>query len=127
VRGFFAALEAEDWMGALALCADEIRYYPLSTSPAIAARLVGGKDAYLAFLMRAAQHYTLMRFTDLRLYLTPKGLAARYICHWVTPEDTRERRMVAALFRFAGERITCIGARMILRASTFQAGMPRTG
>lgn len=117
VRRFFAALEAEDWMSALALCTDQIRYYPPATSPVSSARAMEGKDAYLAYMMCSAQFYPFAQFDELRLYPIPKGLAARYLCRWVTPEDVRERQVGTAIFHFVGEQIAQIGSRMMQRES----------
>jgi CheY-like chemotaxis protein len=113
VRSFMAAQESEEWMSALALCIDRVRYYPPAASPIIAARALEGKDAYLAYLVYAAHFYSVVQFSDLRLYPIPKGLAVRYLCRWVTPEDTRERAVGTTLYHFAGERIAQVGTRLI--------------
>jgi ketosteroid isomerase-like protein len=127
VRRFFAALEAEDWMSALALCANHIRYYPPAASPLITARALEGKDALLAYIVCAAHCYHLVQFTDLRLYPIPKGLAVRYLCRWVTPEDMRERQVGTMLVHFAGERIAQIGTRLIAQQPIAGQRAPSAG
>jgi hypothetical protein len=99
-------------MAALALCADDVAFYPPGVSPFTTARRLHGKAAYLAYLARSTSHYTVVCFSDVHLYPRAKGLAARYLCRWVTVEDTRERQAGTAHFHVAGERIAQIGVRL---------------
>jgi CheY-like chemotaxis protein len=82
------------------------------------------------YLARSPRHYSLVCLADLHLYPRAKGLAAHYLCRWLTPEDTRERLMATAHFHFAGERIARIGIRLgptTLHAQQRHAGASHAG
>ena len=108
---YFAALEALELATALALCSDEIEYYP-PHSVVTEARQVRGKRQLLAYIQATA--YTHARFTDVRVYASPKGLICPFTMAWISPED--ERRQVAGrvYFRFTETQISQLGVRVNL-------------
>jgi CheY-like chemotaxis protein len=117
-RRYFAALEALEWATALALCSDEIEYYPPPHSfvtEARQVRQVRGKRQLLAYIQATAATYTHVRFTDVRAYASPKGLICPFTLAWISPEG--ERRQVAGrvYFRFTGTQISQLGARSTSR------------
>ncbi len=109
---YFAALEALELATALALCSDEIEYYPPPHSVVTEARQVRGKRQLLAYIQATA--YTHARFTDVRVYASPKGLICPFTMAWISPED--ERRQVAGrvYFRFTETQISQLGVRVNL-------------
>jgi hypothetical protein len=74
-----------------------------------------------------AYYYHLVQFTDLRLYTIPKGLAVRYLCRWVTPEDMRERPLCTMFVNFVGERIAQIGTRLLAQQPIAGQRAPSAG
>jgi CheY-like chemotaxis protein/ketosteroid isomerase-like protein len=121
VERWFAALEASDWKALLALCTDDVAYYPPSTSVAWEARRLRGKAALRAYSQRAAAYYTHNVFTDVLIYAQPHGLIARHTSHWITPDERRHRAAGATLFHFRGMKICQVGVRADL-ARTERAG-----
>ncbi len=121
VRRYFAALEAEDWPALLSLCTEDVAYYPPRASIAESRRL-RGKDALRDYVTRAAAYYRCMSFRDMRFYDMPKGLAARYTGHWVTPDDTRRQAAHTTLFSFEGELIARVGVRVHLAHESVRNG-----
>ena len=117
VEHWFAALEAEDWKALLALCTDDVAYYPPSTSVAAHARRLRGKAALRTYAKRAAAYYTHNVFTDLLIYAQPRGLIARHTSHWITPDEHRHRVAASTLFHFRGEKICQVGVRADLARS----------
>lgn len=116
-RQYFAALETEDWPALLALCTEDVVYYPPHASRMTTSRRLVGKDALRDYSARAATHYRSVSFRDLRLYDVPKGLAARYTGYWVTPEDRRHQASHTMFFRFEGELIARVGVSVHLEAA----------
>jgi CheY-like chemotaxis protein len=108
-RHYFAALGARDWDGLCALCADDVTY-ELPGVSSFAAE-VRGKQAFRAFTEATFAQFPDAYFDDVRIYSLPKGLAARYEGHWVTPSGA-ERQSGAVIFHFAGDHIAQIGVRL---------------
>jgi DNA-binding response OmpR family regulator len=123
---YFAALEALEWATALALCSDEIEYYP-PRSFVTAARQVRGKRQLLAYIQATAATYTHVRFTDVRAYASPKGLICPFTMAWISSED--ERRQVAGrvYFRFTGTQISQLGVRVNLARFRRAEHQPHAG
>jgi CheY-like chemotaxis protein len=121
VERWFAAMEAEDWKALLALCTDDVAYYPPGTSVVAQARRLRGKAALHAYSKRAAAYYTQNVFTDVLIYAQPHGLIARHTSHWITPDERWHRAAGATLFHFRGRKICQVGVRADL-ARTERAG-----
>ncbi len=105
VRRYFAALEARDWDALLALCADDVRY--VLPTPAPFATTLQGTTAFRAYTVETFRHFPQVRFTDVRPYATPHGVAAHYQGSWQPPGGGEMRQDGATLFAFAedaGER-----------------------
>jgi CheY-like chemotaxis protein/ketosteroid isomerase-like protein len=111
VERWFAAVEDEDWKALLALCTDDVAYYPPSSSVAWEARRLRGKAALHAYSKRTAAYYTRNVFTDVLIYAQPHGLIARHTSHWITPDERRHRVTGSTLFHFRGRKICQVGVR----------------
>jgi CheY-like chemotaxis protein len=112
VERFYAALNARDWEGALALCAVRLVYFPASGSLYAPTRKLTGRGAYQAYVQDVFERLSLTRFEDVLLYASPKGLAARYSYGVTLPDGTPERRAGASVFRFHGALIAQIGMKV---------------
>ncbi len=107
VRRYFAALTARDWDALLALCTDTLTY--VLPGPAPFAATVQGHAAFRAYTEETYHHFAALRFTDIHVYATPQGVAARYQSAWRAPDGAAQRHEGIVLFAFAGEQIARIG------------------
>lgn len=114
IERYFAALENEDWMTLLSLCTDDVAYYPPHTSPITISRRLRGKSAMRAYAQSSAEHYRNIAFTNLRFYPCPKGIVARFVSAWTTPDDYWRQAAETVHFHFDGQRICQIGVRVNL-------------
>jgi len=77
--------------------------------PAPFAATVRGHTAFRAYTAETYRHFAALRFTNIHVYATPQGLAARYQSAWRAPDGATLRHEGIVLFAFAGERIARIG------------------
>ena len=108
VHQYFAALTARDWDALLALCDDAVTY--VLPAPAPLATTLQGTVAFRRYTEETFRHFPAARFTDVRVYATPRGLAAHYQGTWQTPGGEEMQQQGAVIFTFADERISHIGS-----------------
>lgn len=77
--------------------------------PAPFAVTVRGHAAFRAYTDETYRHFAAIRFTDIHVYATPQGLAARYRSAWRAPAGATQQHEGIILFAFAGEQIARIG------------------
>lgn len=110
VRRYFAALSAKDWDGLAALCTEDVTYVlPGTTS---FAQVVSGRAAFREFSATTFAQFPDAQFTDVAVYATPLGLAARYMGRWHAPDGAEVCQAGAVAFRFAGDQIAHIGIQL---------------
>jgi CheY-like chemotaxis protein len=116
IERFFAARQHEDWPTLLALCTEDVVYYPFAAPGATTARRMRGVATLqniLAAIGRSARSQVFLH----RYYaMLPKGLMARYLRLWTTPEGERRREVEVAYFHFRGEQICQVGMHALLRS-----------
>ena len=114
VRRYMEAQTAQNWEGLLALCTNDVRYYPPPASMGTPPRRLQGQSALRAYVEAAAQHAHQVSFADLRLSARPKGLVAQYTSQWLASDGYWQQRDVRLLFRFVGESIDQVGVQVHL-------------
>ena len=109
---FFEAARASDYDALLAVCTDEVIYYPPTYSLSARARKIVGKAAFRAYLEGAYRQVTRSQFDEVMIYKRPRGLVAQFQGRWFL-HDGNDRRLSGVLhFRFTGERIRQLGLRI---------------
>ncbi len=124
LNSYFAAMLAQNWEGALALCMDDLAFYPPRLGMTRPARRLDGKTAALDYLQKAARRTTLLALTSLLIYSSPRGLVARWTGVWGLTNGSSLRRVSTTTFRFRGERISQVGLGDPLPGSNGQAARP---
>ncbi len=107
IHRYFAALAAHDLDAFTALCTDDVTYVLPGAS--LHAAVITGKAAFHAYTATTFQHYPDVAFTDITIYPTPAGLAARYLGSWRTSAGERASLAGGVLFRFRDQQIAQIG------------------
>lgn len=110
VRQYFDALSRRDWDGFVDLCAPDIIYtLPGTTS---FAQTIIGRAALRIFTEESFGSFPGAQFEHVRVYATPRGLAARYQGRWRGPDGREARQSGAVLFEFTEQWITRIGVNL---------------
>jgi CheY-like chemotaxis protein len=107
IERYFAALSDRDWDALIALCTDDVTYALPGESPH--ATVIMGKAAFRAYTEEVFRSFFDARFTDITIYPTPTGLAARYLGSWRTSEGADASLAGGVRFRFRGDLIAQIG------------------
>ena len=106
IKRFLIAQEQKDIETSLALCVDDIRYYPPTRRPAYAPyaerEAVSGKTALRATLEQTFRAYPDGTLGELLFYPLPKGISVRYLWRWTSPEGKQRHFTGGLLFYFAG-------------------------
>lgn len=110
IEAYFAALSARDWEAVMALCADEVTYALQGQQTVV------GKAAFRHYTEQTFQAFEEALFTNVQIYATPQGLAARYHGSWQTAGQPRSTLTGGVLFRFTGNQIAQIGVHLNLEA-----------
>jgi CheY-like chemotaxis protein len=118
VKRFLATLESKNLEALAEVCTPDVRYYPPASSPYTSARKVSGLVSYRAYIENVYSYFQNVHFEEVLLYARPKGLAARYTSHWLTPDGRVQRTSAAVLFHFRGELISQIGVRVNARRTS---------
>jgi CheY-like chemotaxis protein len=111
VERFFEALNARSLETLLALCTDDLMYYPPAYSAFTRAGKLTGKAAYRDYLTAVLHRLTDARCEDVTIYARPRGLAAQYRSCWITYKGIRQCLAAVLLFHFRDEHISQIGFR----------------
>jgi CheY-like chemotaxis protein len=108
-KRYVTCLIAGDIEALVALCTEQVRYYPWVAPPYPAARPVTGHvalRAHLQEMFRYFRHYTLELA---QLYPCPYGIAARLLLRWRTSEGALKQQIVGLCFQSSGEQISQVG------------------
>lgn len=110
VEQFLIALEQHNVETLLALCHEDIRFYPpAGTTPAASTEVIG-RAAYRQFVEASLARFAEVHFRDHQLYPAPHGdLALRYTFQWRAQDGTQQQRTAGTRFQFVGARISQIG------------------
>lgn len=111
IRRFFAAFEARDAEGCLALCTEDITYSPPSTMSMPFERKVSGKASYRALLEEGLAYFGAVRYEGPLIFARPNGLAVRYSMYWTDANGNAHQRAAPLLVAFEGNRIARFGRR----------------
>jgi CheY-like chemotaxis protein len=109
---FFEALSTRDWETVNASCAAQVVCYPPQDSLYAPVRRLAGWAAYRAYVEDVFQRLSFTRFEEVLIYGHPKGLAARYIYGWRSPDGRLQRQAGASLFHFSDQLIARIGVKV---------------
>ncbi|HEY7123838.1 MAG TPA: response regulator [Ktedonobacterales bacterium] len=118
VRRYCEAIDARDWQTCVALCSDDVRYYPSPNSLFDRQKAIIGRDG-----VRDQLNYNQMvapdfRYESYRFYGRPDGIAVRYHATIATPDSApalgggRQPLVGSIVFHVEGEQITQIGYRL---------------
>jgi CheY-like chemotaxis protein/ketosteroid isomerase-like protein len=110
VRDYFARLSERDWDGLVALCTPDVSY-ALPGASALSTR-VRGRAAFRAYTQETFRAFPVAKFDDVRVFATPRGLAARYQVHLVLADGTALNQAGSVLFTFSAAAIRTIGIRL---------------
>ena len=109
VRRLFAALESHDIKACLALCTEDIVYYPPSIRRGPFDRQLSGKANFRALLEEGLAYFGGLRYEGPLICASPFGLAVRYGMRWTGSDGTAHQRTYPMLIYFAGNRIAQFG------------------
>lgn len=112
VQCYFDALTAGDWEAVLALCTEEVAYYPPANSRITTERKLSGKAAYRAYLAASIPQYPGYVCQEVMTYARPKGLAVCYRYGWLPRGAAPAYGVGNVLFHFEGDLISQIGVHL---------------
>jgi DNA-binding response OmpR family regulator len=110
-RRYCAGIDAHDWAACVALCREEVRYYPSANSLFDRKQEVIGRAALLEQFAHNQTAAPDFHYESCYFYGRPEGIAARYLATIAAPEG-RRRFAGSFLFQFAGEQIAQIDYRL---------------
>jgi CheY-like chemotaxis protein len=112
VQRYFAALADGDMAALEALCSPDVRYVLPHGDSGEPAPQIAGRAAYLAYVAERLGRFRGARFTQVRVYGLPRGLAARYTLEWQDEGGAPVAYSGAVVFHFARGQIKEIGVRL---------------
>jgi CheY-like chemotaxis protein len=99
VKRYVAALIAGDTETALALCTEDVRYYPWIVPAYPAAHPVLGREAARAYVEEQHRYFGLYQAEVVQLYPWPGGVAVRFRMHWNDPDGVEHEQMAGLCLR----------------------------
>jgi CheY-like chemotaxis protein len=110
-----AAWDRRDFDAALALCAEDVRFYPWIMPPYPAARPTTGRAAVRAYIEEMAGYFHDLHAEIGQVSACPHGIAVRIRADWLAADGVRQQQMVAFCFQISGEHISQIGIPLVDR------------
>jgi CheY-like chemotaxis protein len=104
-----AALARGDFEAALAVCQEEVQWYPWLVPAYPAMRAVTGRAALRALLKEMRPFFRDLCLEVVHLYPCPHGIAARLLVRWRTAEGTCQQQMVCWCVQVSGKQISRVG------------------
>jgi CheY-like chemotaxis protein len=95
VQRFVACFRREDVAGLVAMCTEDVRWYPWIVPPYPRARPVAGRDALRAYLQETNEYFGVFQSAAMHLYPCPHGIAVRMQMRWQAPSGALAGQMVA--------------------------------
>lgn len=111
VRRYCQSIDAHNWQACVALCHEDVRYYPSPGSPFDRQQDVFGRTALLEQLAYNTQVAPDFHYESYSLYGRPDGIAVRYLATIATPEG-RKPLVGSILFQVAEGQVIQIGYRL---------------
>jgi CheY-like chemotaxis protein len=111
IRRYCSAINEKDLDACVALCAEDVVFFPPAHIPCAGQAEVRGRAAYREHLVTGLKLMPDFRFEAYRIYPRPSGLAMRFEESWAIPEG-RARMTASLIFELEGEQIKQIGARL---------------
>lgn len=125
LRAYCEAFNAQNFDACLALCGDDLVFFPPNQTPFAEKEAISGKAAYRAHLEQGLLLVPGFRFEACYFYALAEGTAMRFEESW-SIGDGRARMLATMIFGFTGERISRIGVNLDAeRLSALMAAIPQ--